>query len=133
MAMKLEDENYCFCCGENNPIGLHLKFHWEDREYVTEFLPKKEHEGFRDIVHGGLIATVLDETMARMLWEMGKNAVTVEMRVRLNKMAEPGLRLQLRARVVKETRRLIECGAEATDDGGGIVAEATGKFMLLQE
>lgn len=130
--MSLIDEDYCFCCGEDNPIGLHLKFRWENGEYVTEFLPKKEHEGFAGIVHGGLLATVLDETMARMLWKMGKNVVTAELKVRLNKMAEPGVTLQVRARVVKETRRLIECAAEATEDGEGIVAEAVGKFIPLK-
>jgi acyl-coenzyme A thioesterase PaaI-like protein len=126
--MKLEDENYCFCCGERNPIGLHLKFHWEGADYVTEFTPKREHEGFRDVVHGGLLAAVLDEVMARMLWNMGKETVTAEMTVRLHKAARPGETVCFRGRLVKETGRLVECSAEARDKSG-LVAEARGKFL----
>jgi uncharacterized protein (TIGR00369 family) len=129
--MKLTDENNCFACGEKNPIGLHLKFQWENDAYVTEFLPRKEHEGYCGIVHGGLVATVLDEVMARMLWKSGKNVVTVELKIRLNKVAQPGVKLCVRGWVVKETRRLIECAAEARTDEGTIVAEAKGKFLCL--
>jgi len=126
--MKLEDENYCFCCGDANPIGLHLKFRWEDREYVTEFTPAKVHEGFKGMVHGGLIATVLDEVMARMLWQSGHRTVTAEMTVRLHRAARPGETLSFRARVVRETSRLVECSADAKGEEG-IIAQATAKFL----
>lgn len=128
--MKLKGNDYCFACGQSNPIGLHLKFRWEDGEYVAEFVPKKEHEGFARIVHGGLLATVLDESMARMLWEMGKNAVTAEITVKLNKVVRPGDRLSVRARLVREDRRLLHCSAEARGEAG-LVAEARGKFLRL--
>ncbi len=42
----------------------------------TIWTPRKEHQGFKDIVHGGLVATVLDEVMVRLLYIRGIQAVT---------------------------------------------------------
>ena len=54
----------CFVCGVNNPIGLHLDF-WMDGEQVwTDFTPGREHQGYPGVMHGGLVATLLDESWA---------------------------------------------------------------------
>ena len=50
----------CFVCGEANPLGLNLRFETDGRIVHTKFRPRPEHAGFRGVVHGGLIATVLD-------------------------------------------------------------------------
>src|SRR5262245_4874414 len=61
-GFPLEDDAMCFCCGQKNPIGLKLEFHeTPDGRMGTIWIPRKEHQGFKDIVHGGLVATVLDE------------------------------------------------------------------------
>ncbi|MHA1697409.1 MAG: PaaI family thioesterase [Promethearchaeota archaeon] len=61
-----EYEDYCFGCGQNNPIGLHLKFfaHAKSGEVATIFITGKDYCGFPKFVHGGIIATLLDEVMA---------------------------------------------------------------------
>src|SRR5512143_1353431 len=53
----------CFVCGESNPAGLNLRFKTDGRLVQTHFVPRAEHVGFRQTVHGGLIATLLDEIM----------------------------------------------------------------------
>ena len=53
----------CFVCGESNPIGLRLRFETDGRMVQTRFVPRPEHIGFKQTVHGGLIATLLDEAM----------------------------------------------------------------------
>ena len=53
----------CFVCGESNPVGLKLRFHTDGRVVQTRFTPRPEHIGFKGIVHGGLITTLLDEIM----------------------------------------------------------------------
>ena len=47
----------CFGCGEDNPIGLCLKYRFEGDALVTDFTPGSEHEGWPGIVNGGIIAT----------------------------------------------------------------------------
>ena len=53
----------CFVCGESNPSGLKLRFETDGRIVQTRFVPRAEHIGFKQTVHGGLIATLLDEIM----------------------------------------------------------------------
>ncbi len=53
----------CFVCGAHNPHGLQLRFHREGDEVHADFTAQPQHAGFRGIVHGGILATVLDEAM----------------------------------------------------------------------
>ena len=57
----------CFVCGESNPLGLKLRFQTDGRLVHARFVPLPEHIGFKQTVHGGLIATVLDEIMVANL------------------------------------------------------------------
>ena len=129
--MKLSDEGMCFACGANNPIGLKLTFTLEDGKYVTHFTPRREHQGYTGITHGGILSTVLDEVMARLVYTMNQRAITAELKVRLKKPVPTGEELIVSGWVVSEARRLIECAAEARDTSGEIVAEATGKMVKV--
>ena len=60
---QLPHTRSCFVCGEANPAGLKLRFETDGRVVQTSFVPQGEHVGFRQTVHGGLIATLLDEIM----------------------------------------------------------------------
>jgi len=53
----------CFVCGAHNPHGLRLRFRREGDEVRADFTPQTQHAGFRGIVHGGILSTVLDEAM----------------------------------------------------------------------
>jgi hypothetical protein len=53
----------CFVCGEANPAGLKPRFETDGRLVQTCFVPRPEHVGFRQTVHGGLAAALLDEIM----------------------------------------------------------------------
>src|SRR5580765_5067305 len=53
----------CFVCGESNPVGLKLRFETDGRLVQTRFTPLPQHVGFKQTIHGGLIATLLDEIM----------------------------------------------------------------------
>ena len=60
---ELPHTRSCFVCGESNPLGLQLRFHADGDEVRTRFVPRPEHIGFKGVVHGGLLATLLDEIM----------------------------------------------------------------------
>src|SRR5215471_15613051 len=59
------DYQGCFACGARNPSGLHLIFRREGDEIVTEYTPEPVFQGFPGVAHGGIIATLLDETLNR--------------------------------------------------------------------
>jgi len=127
--MKLDVDDMCFACGKGNPIGLKLDFAFEGEDYVTHFEVKPQYQGWTGIVHGGLLATVLDETMARLLWEHDRNAITGRLKVRYHQPAKIGEKLTVRARITKDRARLIETQAQAVNADGTLVAEATAVSM----
>jgi uncharacterized protein (TIGR00369 family) len=129
--IDLKDDNGCFACGKSNPIGLKLEFSVEDDEYVTYFNPRKEHQGWADIVHGGIISTILDEVMARYVYKLGHLAVTGEINIRLKKPARVGERLRFAGKVESVDRRIIRTSARATDSEGTLVAEAAAKMVIV--
>ena len=80
--MKLEGANMCFGCGKDNPIGLKLKFKIEGETASGEFAPDIVHQGYGGIVHGGIMASFLDEAAGRPLYDLGENSVTAKLDVR---------------------------------------------------
>jgi len=130
--LDLSDDGMCFACGPKNPIGLKLSFCFEDEKYVTRFTPRAEHQGFTGITHGGILATVLDEVMARLVYAKGIRAVTADMRIRLRKPAPRGEELVISGWITSEERRALECMAEARNARGELVAEARARMVKVQ-
>ena len=127
--MSLDVNGLCFACGRDNPIGLKLDFHFEGEEYVTQFEVKREYQGWSEMAHGGLLATVLDEVMTRILWAKGINTVTARLEVRYRKPVPVGSVLEVRSRLVRQRSPLIETEATATFPDGTVAAEAKGTSM----
>ena len=127
--IDLTDDGYCFVCGPNNPIGLKLNFSLDGDVMTTEFVPKKEHQGYMNIVHGGIISTLLDEIMVKLAIELGMPVVTAQMDIRLRKSAKVGERLTFSAEILEDTSKLVIAQAKAVTDNGEIVAEAKGKLV----
>lgn len=132
--MKLEDDNYCFACGKENPIGLKLNFEIdrESETIKTEFIPTKPYQGYKDIVHGGIISTILDEAMVKLAIGLGMNAVTATMNIKFRKPLLVGEKIIVTAKIESEVRRLIGASAQAIKDDGTIIAECEGKLMRLE-
>jgi acyl-coenzyme A thioesterase PaaI-like protein len=113
----LEDDAYCFCCGSENPIGLKLEFEeTAGGRMRTLWTPRKEHQGFKDIVHGGLVATVLDEVMVRLLYLRDIHAVTASMETKLIRPVRWGVTYRFEGWVREDRGRAVITEAEAHDD-----------------
>jgi uncharacterized protein (TIGR00369 family) len=125
------DDHWCIACGSENPQGLHLQFHWEGDEYVADFTPQRVHQGWAGIVHGGVLAILLDEAMNDMFSRNGAPVATAELTVRYRKPAKVGVPLQVRARAVRERPPVYYAEADLTDADGVLVATATGKMMRI--
>lgn len=130
--MELVDDQMCFVCGKRNPAGLQLEFELvgED-ELRTSFLPTKQFQGFRDIVHGGIIASILDEVMVNGLWLRGVRAVTGKLDVRLNHPAKVGERLYFIGKILRSGGKTVEMESRAATAEGVIVAEARGLLVKV--
>jgi uncharacterized protein (TIGR00369 family) len=129
--MELIDDQYCFVCGKKNPIGMKLDFSFDGKTITTEFVPRKEHQGYFSIVHGGIISTLLDEVMVKLAIEMGMPAVTARMDIRLRKALDVGRKITVQAEILRDTKKLLEVRAKAVTEDNVVVADATGKLMKI--
>jgi uncharacterized protein (TIGR00369 family) len=129
MKHNLEDDHYCFVCGEKNPSGLHLSFSFHDGKAVAEFIPQKIHQGYRDIIHGGLISTLLDEAMVKAALMQGIPSVTAEITVRFKNPLMVGEKVIVEAVVVKINKRIVETTARIRKSDGTLVAEGTARLL----
>jgi acyl-coenzyme A thioesterase PaaI-like protein len=131
--MPYEDDQYCFACGRNNPIGLKLQFTYGEGSAEATFTPERVYQGYPGIMHGGLVATLLDEAMAHAANSALGPAVTGELRVRMRGNGVPiGRPLHLQGRVTFHRGRLVKTEAELRGEEGELLASAEGKFMLVQ-
>lgn len=65
--MKQANSRKCFVCGLENPAGLHLHFYESAPGEVTaHYTVQEQHQGYPGIVHGGIVAAMLDEVTGRV-------------------------------------------------------------------
>ncbi len=120
--------NRCFVCGPDNPAGLRLRFSLEGEAVVAEFVPREEHVGWEGVVHGGILAAVLDDAMGNVFYLRGYQALTARMEVRFRRPVRPGDRLRVRAWVAHQDGRTVTARAELVRDGE-VVCTAEGLFL----
>lgn len=131
--MSFLPDNACFVCGPANDAGLHLEFTQNGENYETTFTPPRIYQGYAGILHGGIMATVLDEVMARFAWVMAGPAATAKMTVRYRNPAPVGVPITFRSWVTATRRsgKAYEMAATATLYDGTILAEATALVLCI--
>jgi acyl-coenzyme A thioesterase PaaI-like protein len=129
------DYQRCFVCGMRNPYGLHLVFRLEDKSVLSDFMPREEHQGFPGVIHGGIVASVLDEVLNRtsMLAPHPAWTMTGRLEVRYRRYVPYGKMLRARATTGQQRGRMIQASGILTlaDDESVVLAEAQGTFMAL--
>ncbi len=129
--VKLEDDHRCFACGSENPAGLHLVFQAGGRGVTALFTAGKEFQGYKDIVHGGIISTLLDESMAHAAIRAGLMPVTAEIQVRFRSALAVGQQVQVEGWIDgPPAHRLIAAASELrTCPEGALIATAKAKLL----
>lgn len=131
-SRTLEPHN-CFACSPDNARGLRLEFQQsEDGAMAAEWVPEADLEGYRGIVHGGLVSTVLDEAMAKVAAANGFESLTAELRVRFRRQVRSGAPVQVRGWIESRNRRLLKAEASLTGQGGEELAHAWAMFLVAK-
>lgn len=128
-ALKLVADEFCFVCGPGNAAGLQARFQTGKGTASTRFVPQLAHQGYARIIHGGILAALLDEAMVYASVTLGCWVATAELTIRYQRPSAPGVPLLVTARVTRDTRRLVECEAEIRDETGEQIANATGRLI----
>lgn len=124
-------QNHCFGCGEANGTGLRLEFFRSDDGTVVS-LPaiSDRFEGPKGFVHGGIIATLLDEIMSKAVRIAGFTAMTRHISVEYLRPIPSGAPIRMEGRVVRSEGR--KHWTEATILNEASVALATSKGLFIE-
>jgi uncharacterized protein (TIGR00369 family) len=119
----------CVVCASGNPLGLNLEFTLTgDGAVEGSFTASSVLQGYDGLVHGGVIASMLDGAMTNCLFAHGKEALTAELVVRYRKPVLVGERIALRAWIEKSSSLLFCMRAELSQNGC-VKAAASAKFL----
>jgi uncharacterized protein (TIGR00369 family) len=127
------DNQNCFVCGRENPAGLRLKFR-EDPDsgrVEAEVLFPARFQGWQDTVHGGLLATVLDEAMIKAAAAAGHKCVSAEITVKYKEPARTGTRYHAEGKVTQARGHIVLAESRIGDAAGRVYAQATGKLFKV--
>jgi uncharacterized protein (TIGR00369 family) len=122
-------DHNCFACGRDNPIGMRLHIELGEGSASAAWTAADDYVGWSDKVHGGIIATLLDEVMAWAPSSFDSWAVTAEMSVRYRSPAAPGEELRAEGRVVRRRRRIYDVSGEVRGADGRLIAEGKGRYL----
>src|SRR3984885_10256779 len=133
MLIEPNRANVCFGCGGGNPRGMKLTFEQDDaaRTIIGRFRLGAEYQGAFGIIHGGVIAVVLDEVMGKVCRFRGVRAVTAEMNVEYLKPIWVDTDLVVEGYEKEMSGRTLYLGGEITDASEQGVARSRGRFVVL--
>ena len=96
--------------------------------------PPEHLQGWADILHGGILSTLLDEAITYVgIGTFGQHAVTAQLEVRFRNPAPTRVKLFVSAERIKVSRRLVEAKAEVRLTDGTLIATGTGKVVPVSE
>ncbi len=108
----------CFVCGRDNPSGLHMSFFDDGNAMVmSKVTPPKHCEGYPGVLHGGIVATILDEVVGRVA------------------MVKDHHRFMMTVKLLTKYRHPVPMGQEITAVGeairiNGRIGKAEGRLIL---
>lgn len=123
------DHDHCLLCGQRNPWSLKLAFQADADGAVRAYFDSHQRlQGYAGILHGGVIAALLDAAMTHCLFHRGVPAVTGDLHVRFVKSVSCNASLEIRAWVISSHPPLYRLKAEITHEER-VMAWAEAKFM----
>lgn len=124
---KQPNSRDCFVCGVENPYGLHLQFYDDgEGQVMAEHTVEERFQGYPGTVHGGIIASMLDEVVGRTLMAGDPNHffVSAKLTIRYRKTVPLGQPLKLSGKLIRDRGRTAVAKAELRLPDGSIGAEA---------
>ncbi|OGO26532.1 MAG: hypothetical protein A2W33_03690 [Chloroflexi bacterium RBG_16_52_11] len=130
------NSRHCFVCGLANPFGLQLRFYeLGPGEVGVDYTVPQHYQGYPGVVHGGVVAAMLDEVCGRVY--MGGDSprfmYTARLDVRYRQQVPVGVPLRLLGRALKDRGRTATASGEIYGPEGGLLAEAEALLVNVPE
>lgn len=133
----MEEKEYknCFVCGADNPVGLKLDFRYENNLALANWQANKKFEGYDGIIHGGIIASLLDEAVAKIILKNNIIAVTTELNVKYFKPFPSDKEVLITGEITDIRKKIIFGKAKISDKDNPhyVFAEADAKYFIIKQ
>jgi uncharacterized protein (TIGR00369 family) len=135
LASKSKGDYHCFGCSPGNPHGLKMEFWQDGEEVVSYFEPSWYYDGWEGIMHGGIIATMLDELGEWLIFTfLNTTGVTTRLNVSYKRPVKTKERkIEIRGRITGQKRNIIMIKAEVMDDEKRVCAHADIAYYAFSE
>jgi acyl-coenzyme A thioesterase PaaI-like protein len=125
---KQPNSRMCFICGLENPVGLKLTIYEIEPGLIeTTFTAPEHFQGYPGVLHGGIVASILDEISGRAQMgdpEKPRFMFTARLEVKYRKNVPIGIPLRIVGKAGKSRTRTAEGWAGIYDPEGNLLAEA---------
>ncbi|MCB2219322.1 MAG: PaaI family thioesterase [Bacteroidetes bacterium] len=125
----------CFGCSPNNMFGLQLQF-YEEADFVkADWVPNPNFAGYKNILHGGIQATLLDEIASWAVQVKLRTAgvtANIDLRYRKPVYVDKGPVL-LKAYIEKVNKRIAFVKTQLMNREGEVCCEGTVKYFIFPE
>lgn len=128
----------CFACGKNNPFGLHLEWYnnYDENQVEAEFMLDDKYCSYPGTMHGGIIATILDETSGRAILlnnDFNRLMVTLKMEVVYKQNTPTNTKLKAVGRVLKDGGSRAQVEGTILLPDGSISAKCTSILFKIPQ
>jgi len=135
MSQLLPSYHGCFGCGRDNPIGVALQMRWDGEKVSAFFSPRIEFAGFEEVIHGGIVCTLLDEVM---WWAIAakdrKCTVTADMKVQFRHPVTTQGTYTIEGWVTKQVKsKVYTAAARVLAENGKTCAQSEARFVVLPQ
>jgi uncharacterized protein (TIGR00369 family) len=126
-------QSRCFGCGPANPTGLQLDF-FVAGDGMVVCLPTipEAFAGHPGYLHGGVIATLLDEAMSKAVRAKGLTSMTRQLEVDFLRPVPSGAPIRLEGCVIRSEGRKSWAEARILNEAGKILAHGKGLFIEVK-
>jgi uncharacterized protein (TIGR00369 family) len=133
-SLTVSADRGCFACGADNPSGLQiqLKIDFEKGEATSQTTLDQRFQGWQGVIHGGILATLLDEVAIYACRSQGEQFVTAEINVRYRKPVPVGSTIDLKGRIKEHRRNLYKVDSRI-EINNTLYAEAEVRVMCLDK
>ncbi len=124
----------CFVCGSENQAGFDVAFYAHNGRIEAEFIPGQHYCGFRDVTHGGVLATILDECMGwSCIFSRPIMCYTAELTLRYRSHATANQPLKVIGELVEDKKRVILVKGRIERGDGELVCSGKGKYVPMPQ
>ena len=130
---NFNDDNFCFVCGTDNPHGLKLSFVYDKKndETISKATFARHFQGWKDVLHGGIISTVLDEILIKAAAHKGFNCVTAELNVKFRKPALTNTEYVIKGKIKEIRNKIVFAEGYVMSANNKTIASANGKLFII--